>query len=375
VSQTLLGPLASAAERFFATATERRRLAELLGALLRLVVAASVLSLVAGLVFVPILAASGGLHWAWLAATGCLFALISGWERILDGIQNAARARSLVAWHQALRQWLRPLVAVLLVGLFTRSGEVALAGFAAASAGVLFSQVLFARNLLSAALGALRRAEVGEEQARLLRYAGPFAAWGVFTWLQISSDRWALQLLSTSDAVGIYAVLLQLGIYPLTLVGMLLSQVGGPIVFARVGDGSDPIRLQQGFRVTLTLVASFVAISVCAISAAAVLHQPLFELLVAPAYRQSSPLLPLALAAGAAFNIGQLLCLLPLAAGNSKSLIVPKIGTALLSVPLYFAGAAQAGIQGVLVVNLFVSIVYLAWMGGIAAWTLPRVAR
>ena len=42
---------------------------------------------------------------ALIAAT--VFALISGLNGVLSGLQNAARQREVVAWHRALEQWLR----------------------------------------------------------------------------------------------------------------------------------------------------------------------------------------------------------------------------------------------------------------------------
>src|SRR5438874_2297495 len=52
-------------------------------------------------------------------------------------------------------------------------------------------------------------------------YAWPFAAWGIFTWMQTASDRWALQGRGTSE-VGFYAALYQLGYYPMTLLSGFL---------------------------------------------------------------------------------------------------------------------------------------------------------
>jgi O-antigen/teichoic acid export membrane protein len=374
VAQTLLGPLANACERFFATAVEQRRVTELFWAIRRITVAASLVSVVIGTVAVLVLWVAGQSDWALLAGAGFAFALLSGWERILDGLQNAARARAIVAWHQALRQWVRPALAVMLVALLARTGAVALAGFGVASAGVLASQLTLSRRSFNGRLdGPVDRTLARSEQIRLLSYAAPFSAWGLFTWLQLSSDRWSLELVGTSHEVGLYAVLLQIGMYPLTLVGTVFSQFAGPIVFARVGDATDPRRLQEGFQITLRLVAGFVAFSMAAIAASILLSGPVFELLAASAYREASGLMPVAMAAGAVFNIGQLVSLLPMAAGDSRALLPAKIVTALVSVPMYLVGAAQAGIQGILVASLLMAVVYAAWTVAIGARVMRRV--
>jgi O-antigen/teichoic acid export membrane protein len=367
LGQVLLGPLANGFERFFAAADEHRRLPELFWSVRRLTAAASAIGLAAGAFVTVGLSVTGHAEWETLAAGGFIYALISGWERIVDGLQNAARARAIVAWHQALRQWLRPVVALLLLGVIAQTGAVALAGFGAASALVLVSQLTLARGRFASTSrhdfdSAVARAEL----VRVLRYSAPFTIWGIFSWLQLSSDRWALQILGTAHDVGLYAVVWQLGLYPITLAGTVLSQLSAPIVFARVGDGHDSARLRESLRMTWALVASFVALSAVAVVGAWALNRPLFELLVASDYRQASGLLPIAVAAGAAFSVGQILCLLPMAAGRSSVLIPPKIGTAILSVALYFLGAWQGGIQGILIASVLVAGVYVAWTAGVA---------
>jgi len=372
LGQVLLGPLANGCERYFGAAREHRRLAELLWAVRRLTAAASLLGLLTAAAIMLGLAIAGHAEWETLAAGGFAFALISGWERIVDGLQNAARARAIVAWHQALRQWLRPVVALLLIGAIAHQGAVALAGFAVASVLVLGSQLTLARGrVASGSVHSLDPETARTELSRVLRYSAPFALWGVFTWLQLSADRWALQLFGTSQDVGLYAVLLQLGVYPLTLAGGVFGQLSAPIVFARVGDGSDFARVREAFQMVWALAAGFVALGALAVVGAWLLNRTLFDFLVAPDYRQASSLLPLAVAAGAAFSVGQLLCLLPMAAGRSSTLLPPKIGTAALSGALYLLGAWQGGMQGVLVASVLVGVVYVVWSAGVA-WQVSR---
>lgn len=367
LGQVLLGPLANGCERYFGAAREHGRLAELLWAVRRLTAAASLLGLVIAAVVMLGLAISGHAEWVSLAAGGFAFALISGWERIVDGLQNAARARAIVAWHQALRQWLRPLVALLLIGAIAHQGAVALAGFGVASVLVLISQLTLARGRMAGdPTHFFDSSAAHAELSRVLKYSAPFAAWGVFTWLQLSADRWALQLFGTSQDVGLYAVLLQLGVYPLTLAGGVFAQLSAPIVFSRVGDGRDIARMREAFQMVWALAAGFLALSALAVAGAWLLSGPVFSVLVAPDYRQASSLLPLAVAAGAAFSVGQLLCLLPMAAGRSSALIPPKIGTAALAGAMYLLGAWQAGLQGVLVVSIIVGGVYMVWSAAVA---------
>jgi O-antigen/teichoic acid export membrane protein len=365
VQQTILLPIAGASLRFFGPAQEAGQLRAFWGAVRHLSVMAVLGIGVAGGVVLIALGSLGEARWIGLATAALLFAILFGFCTILDAMQNAARQRVVVAFHDGIGSWLRFLSAVVLVLLFRPSSAAAMSGYAAASALVLFSQVAFFHKRLQS----LGRSE--SEPAPLLKhswmrhlvnYAWPFSSWGVFTWAQMASDRWALQANATAVQVGLYLALYQLGYYPILLASGLLSQLAGPVLFARAGDGSDPERVRRASAwnhriVILTLIGTALATAV-----AFLVHRQVFTLLVAPAYRSVSRFLPWMILAGGLFAAGQLAVLSLLAGTASKGLIAPKITTALLGVALNFAGAHWFGIAGVVAANVALSLFYCVWL-------------
>lgn len=156
---------------------------------------------------------AGHLEWAGLVWGAFLLSLLFGIGASLDAVQNAARQQKVVAWHQAVTPWLRSLFAFgLIVGFGARTGN-ALLGFVIGSAVVLASQVLlFWRKIVRAfAPRGAAASDVERLMSQMRGYAWPFATWGVLTWLQMSSDRWAPQTFQNVRSVGIYAMLYQLG--------------------------------------------------------------------------------------------------------------------------------------------------------------------
>lgn len=363
LSQTLLGPLSSASERFFAPSREAGRTLGYFAALARLTAGASGLIL-GGVLFLSLgLLLAGLAPWVPLAVSAVLFALFSGWEGMLDAVQNAARHRALVAWHQGLRQWIRPCMAFVLLTAIGSSGVAALAAYALASLLVLGSQAWFFRR------GVRRLAPLagGDFEMRVVRgqmvaYATPFGMWGLFTWVQISSDRWALQVLGSSQAVGLYAIVLQLGFYPINLIATLLIQLAAPIVFAQAGEGTDMARTNSATRLCAQLAVGMLAVTLLLAAVTSVMHEVIFAVLVGQQYRSVSFLLPLAILGGGLFNVGQMLSLVPMALGATRALLAPKIGTAVLAVVLNLMGAYLFGTTGVLVAGLLFAIFYLTWV-------------
>lgn len=363
--QTILGPLCGAFLRFFAPAQELNQLRSYLAGVQRLLLRAT--GLMAGVMGAVSLGlwATGHAEWLSLVVASFLFALLSGYSSILDSMQNAARQRVIVAWHDGLAPWLRYLAAILLISLFGGLSNVAMWGYALASGVVLGSQLLFFRRRimrLSASQLMIHSGEVESWTTQMWQYAWPISTWGMFTWAQIASDRWTLQAFSTSNSVGLYAVLYQLGYYPITLLSGLMMQLITPVIFSRAGDGTDPRRLRRTRQANRWLIAGSVALTGGVSALAFLYHIPLFNLLVAPEYRAVSSLLPIIVLSGGLFASGQIASLTLMTDIRSRELIAPKIVTALLGALLNGIGAYAFGLRGVVLASFLFSSVYFAWM-------------
>lgn len=364
IDQTLLGPLSNAALRFFSPAKESNEFASFLVALRRLLIKATGVGLLLGGILYTIALVIGSSNWYWLGVASTVFALLSGYNAALSNMQNAARQRAVVAWHQALASWGRFLLAVVFVLWFGATSAIAMAGYLIANLFVLLSQSwFFRRTVLSKDdslvpdVNSVRRWE-----SQMVMYAWPFATWGLFTWGQLASDRWALQLSASAQEVGLYAVLYQLGYYPVTVVTTLVMNLVAPIFFEHAGDGSEPSRVRHVYslnwrltKITLALTVSFTLLSFP-------LHKAVFQIFAAEDYRAVSWLLPGMVLAGGLFASGQFVSIDLLADAKSRSLLLPKIVTALIGVILNLAGAALFGIPGVVAAAILFSASYFAWV-------------
>jgi O-antigen/teichoic acid export membrane protein len=375
ITQVILGPLANGFERYFAPAHETGQLRAYFGAMSGLTLRASVLILIFGAFAGAALLLIGRAEWLVLALAAVLFAMLSGWEAILDGVQNAARQRHWVALHQALRHWLRPIAAAVLLTTFAATSSASMVGFVLSSVVVLCSQSWLLKRTMRTMDLTLTDAPRPALTREMLAYATPFSVWGLFTWLQGSSDRWALQALGTAAQVGLFAIVSQLGSYPLNLVGSMITQLAAPIMFARVGAGGNAARTRSAARLCALLAVGMLTATALIAGTAALAYRQIFELLVGPEFRSFSYLLPIAILAAGLFNTGQIVSLVPLALGDSRALLAPKVGTALLAVILNAAGAYLFGIPGVLAASLLFGSSYLVWVVWVGFSTLKLHAH
>jgi len=364
VNQVVFGPLGVAVLRFFAPAREAQECANFLAALRRLLARATGVAVLLAVGTCLVLLLIGQFNWLWLSVAACSFALFSGYNSALDGMQNAALQRPIVAWHQALTSWSRFLAAAGMVLWLGAASAVAMLGYLLATLLVLLSQFWFFRRILlpTNGLSADGTASPQHWETQMLAYSWPFAVWGIFTWAQIASDRWALQMFASTREVGLYAALYQLGYYPITILTGLIVQLVAPVFFQRAGNASDPSRMRQIHTLNRRLTMAALFLTGAAALLAFVLHGIVFTWLVAPEYRTISWLLPGMVLAGGLFATGQLAGISLLSGTETRSLLSLKVVTAIVGALLNIFGAAWWGIIGVVGAGVIFSTVYLLWI-------------
>lgn len=361
VNQVLLGGIIAGVGRFYSIAAEKLELSSYLHATVCLLAYATAAVVAIAILLMVGLFWLGYSQWMGLAAAALLFSLLSGYNTSLNGIQNAARQRHIVALHGGMDAWLKILLALwVMLWLGTTSTAVVL-GYVLSSLAVTGSQFLFLRRTILVK----KEIQVANEtpwQSRIWAYSWPFSTWGLFTWMHQVSDRWALQAYASIEDVGQYAVLFQLGYTPIVLATGMAMTFMGPILYQRSGDASDQQRNTNVHRISWWMTYLGLFFTMLGFVVTYVLHEWLFHFLVAPEYRDVSSLLPWVVLAGGIFASGQMLALKLMSEMKSAKMVSAKIATALLGIMFNVYGASVAGPVGVVGALVAFSIVYLVWM-------------
>lgn len=360
VNQVVMGGITAGIGRFYSIAAEKQDLhgylrdsRRLLGYAV-LAVAAIALVLIAGLLWL------GYSHWIGLAAAALVFSVISAFNLSLSGIQNAARQRAIVAFHGGLDAWLKILLVVGVMLWLGKSSTAAVIGYTCSTLLVTVSQLFFLRRTIPPqhVCTSNHQPWIGQMWA----YSWPFSAWGIFTWMQQVSDRWALAAFTTTEEVGRYAVLFQLGYASIAMVTGLAMAFLGPILYQRSGDATDHARNARVHRLSWRITYVSLIVTAIGFIITFAMHAWIFRLLVAAQYRQISYLLPWIVLAGGLFAAGQMLALKLMSEMKSAKMTSAKIITALLGLAFNIYGALVAGLLGVVCALIGFSAVYLTWM-------------
>lgn len=183
--------------------------------------------------------------------------------------------------------------------------------------------------------------------------------WGVGIWLHRSSDRWALELLSSTAEVGLYEVLFQLGFQPLLFISTFIGFLVSPIIFDKAGDLSDEQRFSNINRLILKFTLLLLGVVMFLFFLANTFHLQLFQLFTSTDFYAISYMLPVMILSGGIFACGELIGLPLQAKLRTDVLLYPKLGSAVLGVFVNFFAAFRWGLEGVIYGGIFTAFIFL----------------
>lgn len=373
VNQMITGCIANGISRYWSIADESGDLRAYIAAGRKMLAQGFTAVAIIGLLIVAGLKALGLESWIGLSIAAIMLSLASGLNGALNGIQTAARQRPVVALHCAAEAWLKIAMVLLSSAWFGPSSSVVIWSYAASAALVSLSQITFLRRLLRDRTAAAARApELPTDWLRMMWiYSWPFACWGIFTWAQSASDRWALQLFADSSAVGQYAALYQLGFAPLTMASGMLISLLTPIMFQRAGDARDGDRVALVFRITTQVAVGMFGLTLVVALVFGLLNEWIFRLFTAKAaYRQVAPLMPLMAIAAGLQACHHILGIRVSTLLETRSILMPQIASALMVMGLNALGAYWGGVRGLAIAMVVASFGYAAWM-----WAMSEAMR
>jgi len=362
--KVMLGPLSNGASRFYAPAREANSLHAYIIAVHRMVLVSSG-SIVLVAFFCGVMTFFIGLqNWIEMGVAALVFALLTGYNEILSGIQNAARQRVIVALHQGLASWGKFLVAAGLIIWLSATSTITMFGYGIAMLFVLTSQYFFFKRIIAKA-NSYNIIEVGiiaKWRAKIFAYSWPFATWALLSWGRAVSDRWSLEIFSSTSDVGFYTVLFQLGYYPIAMFVNIATTLLAPIYFERAGDASDNARVINVFNMGWNINKYALFILLMFVILSFFFHESIFSLLASKQYTHISYLLPSMLLAAVLYESSRFLSIVLQAKNLNHLLIVPNNVSHLISLFLIIAGAAWNGINGIVLAYILQSFIFFVWI-------------
>ena len=362
INQVVMGGLVNGISRYYSVAVEYNDVKNYIKAIRKLVFIAAMVVMSIGVIIVVVLIYLELKEWFWLAIAALLFSIVSGYNSALNGIQSAARQRSVVTLHSALDSFLKIGMMFLAFNYIGVSSASVVIAYMASMLIVCVSQSFFIKKIINKEQESIKINKINNWEEKIWAFGVPFTSWGIFTWLQLSSDRWALQTFGVTSDVGKYTVLYQLGYMPITIATGIVMSFLGPILYQYSGDATDNSRNKKTNRIAWNLSLLSIVLAILGFLITAVINEEIVAIFVAEEYRDCSKYLQWIVLAGGLFSAGQILALKLMSDMKPQLMTKAKIITAIIGCTLNVIGTIAAGMQGVIIAQLIFASVYLIWM-------------
>ena len=358
-----LGPITNGIARYFSLANRKNDTLNYLKATQKIISFTSLLIFILFIIVLFILINTAYSKWLWLYIASIIFGIFSSFSNIFNNIQNVIRNRSLVAFYNLLSTWLRLILAAIFIKTFGITSTSAMFGQAFSMILILILQIYFFKNQLkkNKFLKPLDKKSILDWQSLITSFSWPYSSWAVLSWLSKSADKWGLEFFSGNESVGFYAILYQLGFYPISVIIAIITSYLTPIYYDKAGDRKNKFNLKKlysfGFK-TFYLIFLILLIPVII---SFNYHEIIFKLFVDYKYYNVSYLLGPMMLSALINQSTNIISIIIEADNNTKSLIIPNNVSSLIGILAYLLGAYYGGLNGIIIASILHSLIFLIW--------------
>ncbi|MBI5373869.1 MAG: lipopolysaccharide biosynthesis protein [Candidatus Schekmanbacteria bacterium] len=200
---------------------------------------------------------------------------------------SAARRHKPFALWISAEAWLRPAIAILLLGFFNVEAQTLLFGYLIASSIIILIYFIFIKR--EGVAEEANKAKIDKQLVQEIKqYALPLMPLAVLGWISGLSDRYFIGGLIGFEQVGIYAAIYGLISRPFLMLSTIMDYTLRPLYFDAIYK-EDKVLEKKTFRywILFVILACFSGVLVVAIFSDTIVY-----ILLAEKYRSGSQLIP-----------------------------------------------------------------------------------
>ena len=357
-NQIFFGPLGNAFTRYYLIADTRKDLNSFLNSTYSIVVLfTKILSIIAIIFFICInfFYKIGDFNFFIYLL---IISVFTGYSSIIYAYFHITLQRKKVAIYQTIDSLIKIIIIFFFLNLFQKSTNNILLAIAISSI-ITFLLQFHISNKYENIFFRKKVIYKKEWNKNLLDFTYPFALWGLFCWLQISSDRWFLGYFKSSEDVAKYAIIFQLGYYPPSIIIGNIVQTITPILYRKAGDAKENKMLLDSSRVTIKITFLSFLITFIGFIFTILFSKGLILIFSNSRYVELSNYLPFMVLSGGIFATAQILSIDFQSRMKLNILLHIKITTAIIGVVISFFLIKYFGLIGSVISSICFSSVYL----------------
>lgn len=368
-STLFFGPLGQGILRIFSIAQEKNEFGAFRQDYATLFKTGVILTLLTGLLGALTCWFFGQEHWAIAMIIMALLNIFNAYNSIAYGLQNIQRKRMTALGLETGDRVLQQFIALSLLLWVSKDPLIIIGGYLIGA--VMFSAInyFFVSPTLFTSVDAVG-VKSRTYRRLLLDYSWPFFIFGALQWIQSSSDRWTLELLRSTELVGQYAVINQIGFQSLTLFFGSIGYFLFPILFNKAGSLKRHNQFNDANRLNNYFLAFNLGITICI----ALLFWPFGEWVIrflsSEKYVKIAWMLPFMAISGGLFNFCQNYANRFLISMQTKLLMYSRVSTSILSVFINLMAVYTFGLVGLVFSTIITQVIGLMFL--MIAWNTGK---
>lgn len=360
--QLLFNPVSNALLRFYSMAMETSDEGRYLPALAWLRNRALVLSAIAvALVIIGgFLLSSPSDTTIWVLAV--LLGITTGLQNWYQTVLLAMRSRRAIALYNFASYVVRPALAALLILWWGPTATNVLIGMILCQLAVLVAQAVQTTRALQ---GRHNQESAPQDHnptdlvGRMIHYSSYFWLNALLAALSLQSDRWIVGVLGTPHDIGIYASMIMIATFPVTLIESLANQFLVPVIFERVGRGNAD-QVQSGRRILGILLTVMSAMMLVTLTVSALWSEQIITLMTDAAFATNSYLLPMLVLGLSLERLGQTLNIQGFIALQTWPYMLARLAHGVTLVGLGLLLTTRIGIDGIAYAHIAAGLLYVS---------------
>lgn len=305
-------------------------------------------------------------------STLIFLSIFTGYSSIFYSYFHIIRERKIIAFYQLFDAIIKVLLVFISIYYFGKNAENVLVAMSTGSLLIFIHQLYY----LYKRYGFKNQLFFNGDKVwvlEIIKFSYPFAIWGIFGWLQISSDRWFLGYFDSPNEVAKYAIVFQLGYYPPSIVIGNIVQTITPLLYDKAGDGENETSLAESSFYTRNITFLAILITFIGFVFTFCFSPLIVEFLSDLKYLVLSDYVPYMVFSGGIFSAAQILSIDFQSRLKTNHLLVIKVATSLFGVFLSGILIYNFGLLGAIIASNGFSLLYLISIIFFNRWLSNRV--
>ncbi len=279
--------------------------------------------------------------------SAAILIIISALASPFSGILNAMKLRKEISIIQTLEKLFIVIFLLIATSVVVMNASMVMTCiFCAMGIFILVRIILYKKQITNVPDRELVKSVQLESFKKIFLYSAPFVIWGWLSWFQFNGERWVVKTIVSLSEAGKYGLASSLVNNSIVMIYGVFIQFILPTIYTKFSNESKSERIKGYYLIKVASVFTFVLFILFGFFLFAAGDSIIHIISAKEFIIESSFFLFLTIGVGL-FYVGQTMAVVGLALQKPEAYLIPKIGSAIVSMAGYITGCFYFGIYGI----------------------------